>query len=80
MSKEAFTKGTLVWVEAMIGAADCRKVLAKHGKLWVVERQAAGLGDWYWCKSLATGHTYDWHEHDMNVHNEEEPNNVSDMR
>jgi hypothetical protein len=69
-------KGTLVWVESMVGDAQSREMTTKHGKLWVVEKQAAGLGDWYWCKSISTGYIYDWHEHDMQVHETKEPNNV----
>jgi len=76
--------GTLVWVAPAEGTSlgmTHDAMLHKHGNLWVVEsyvyardankRLTTTHTGWVWCKSLATGMTYDWYVDNITTHNEE---------
>lgn len=67
MVKDEIELGMLVQVEAVNAfQLMTERVLNKHGYLWTI--QSPVLPDGYvWCKSIATGHEYDWHHHDLNL-------------
>lgn len=65
-------KGTLVRVAT---GFDYRRgdieesMLDKHGALWITTSPVLPDG-FIWCRSLATGFDFDWHQHDLTTHEE----------